>query len=386
MPNHETTLNMSRELLVDLLIKTAARPHSRCLQRTRISICQQRHYALARPGSTKSKPRPDPVLGPRKPSQVPLAVGIDRNPDNKSAISRIPIPKGVKGEKFVPSVLERPLGLQTPPQAGQNSPKDNRTWAEKKNDFSDYERAVERRQIYLRTFLRPYFQEWKRTEHYKGKSFVSSDRLFRKEKALYFPNIWGQTLAREQGPDGGKDTTPILRGKISIVGIQSGQWAEEQVDTFFGTKDNPELQDLLSQYKDVFQRVDINVQGDIARAWLVKLFSGRLRNIVPEDRWDKYYMVKLPRDVRLGLTDDVRDAMGFLNTQVGYVYLVDENCKIRWAGSGHAWPGEVDNLNSGIKRLIQEHTTEPLPPRKVVRVRPQAVLGATSSSKVAATP
>lgn len=375
---------MSRDFLVDLLVRAAIRPHSRCLRRTQISICQRRQYALARPGSSKSKARLDPVLGPRKPSQVPLAVGIDRNPENRSAISRIPIPKGVRGEKFIPSVLERPLGLQTPPQAGQNSPKDNRTWSEKKKDFSDYERAVERRQIYLRTFLRPYFQEWKRTEHFKGKSFVSSDRLFRKDKALYFPNIWGQTLAKDQGPDGGKNTTPILRGKVSIVGIQSGQWAEEQVDTFFGKKENPELQDLLSEHKDTFQRVDINVQGDIARAWLVKLFSGRLRNVVPEDRWDKYYMVKLPRDVRLGLTDDVRDAMGFLNAQVGYVYLLDEDCKIRWAGSGHAWPGEVDNLNSGIKRLLQERATDPLPTRNVVRpvVKPRPE--ETSSQRVTA--
>lgn len=358
---------MSRDFLVDLLVRAAIRPHSRCLRRTGISACQLRHYALARPGSSKSKQPLDPVLGQRKPSEVPLAVGIDRNPENKSAISRIPIPKGVKGEKFVPSVIERPLGLQTPPQNGQNSPKDTRTWTERKKDFADYERAVERRQILLRTFLRPYFQEWKRTEHFKGKSFVSSDRLFRRDKALYFPNIWGQTLADDQGPDGGKNTTPVLRGKISIVGIQSGQWAEEQVDTFFGTKENPELQDILSQNANTFQRVDINVQGDVGRAWLVKLFSGRLRNSMPEDRWDKYFMVKLPRDIRLGLTDDVRDAMGFLNTQVGYVYLVDENCKIRWAGSGHAWPGEVDNLNSGIKRLLQERTEDSRKPPAIAR-------------------
>lgn len=347
---------MSRDFLVDLLVRAATRPHSRCLRQTRVSICQQRHYALARPGSSKPKPPPiDPLLGKKDPSKIPLAVGIDRNPESKSAFSRIPIPKGVKGEKFIPSVLEKPLGLQTPPQVGQNTPKDTRTWIERKNDFSDYGRAVERRQIYLRTFLRPYFQEWKRTEHFKGKSFVSSDRLFRKDKALYFPNIWGQTLAKDQGPDGGKDTTPILRGKISIIGIQSGQWAEEQVDTFFGAKENPELQNIFSQRTDILQRVDINVQGDVARAWLVKLFSGRLRNTIPEDRWDKYFMVKLPRDVRLGLTDDVRDAMGFLNTQVGYVYLVDEDCKIRWAGSGHAWAGEIDNLNSGIKKLLQDY-------------------------------
>lgn len=282
-------------------------------------------------------------------------MGIDRNPSNTSAISKIPIPRGAKGEKFVPSVLARPLGLKSPPQKGENSPIDPRSWAQKKADFTNYERALERRQIYLRTFLRPYFQEWKRLDkEYRGKSFVANERLFKKDKALYFPNIWGRTLAKDQGPDGGKDTTPALRGKISVVGIQSGQWAEEQVDTFLSPKNNPELQTLLEQDRHFFQRADVNVQGDIFRAWLVRLFSSKLRSLIPQDRWDRYFLVKLPRDIRRGLSDDVRDAMGFLNTQVGYVYLLDADCKIRWAGSADAQPQEIESLNAGIKRLVEE--------------------------------
>lgn len=351
-------LTMAKEMLIEWLLTVAARPHARCVRQLRRSVQQSRQYALARPGKA-SPPKPpasDPLLRPRKPSEIPLAVGIDRNPDNRSAISRIPIPKGVKGENFVPSVLARPLGLQSPPQPGQNSPIDKRTFAERKADFSNHERAIERRQIYLRTFLRPYFQEWRRLDkEYKGKSFVSNERLFRRDKALYFPNMWGQTLSKDgQGPDGGKDTTPALKGKISVVGIQSGQWAEEQVETFLSPQANPKLQSLLHEHPDRLQRADINVQGDAARALLVKLFSGRLRKMVPEERWDRYFMIKLPRDVRLGLTDDVRDAMGFLNTQVGYVYLLDEDCKIRWAGSGHAWKGETESMNAGIERLLQD--------------------------------
>lgn len=65
-------------------------------------------------------------------------------------------------------------------------------------------------------------------------------------------------------------------------------------------------------------------------------------------------MIKLPRDVRRGLTEDVRDAMGLLNSQIGYVYLVDSGAKIRWAGSGDAWDGEVAGLNAAIVRLVEE--------------------------------
>jgi mitochondrial ATPase complex subunit ATP10 len=102
------------------------------------------------------------------------------------------------------------------------------------------------------------------------------------------------------------------------------------------------------------QRVDVNVQGDWVRQLLVRLFKGRLRRSMPEEQWGRYFMVKLARDVGKGLTEDVRDAMGFLNSQVGYVYLLDTECRIRWAGSGHAWKGEVEGLNMGIRRLLEE--------------------------------
>jgi mitochondrial ATPase complex subunit ATP10 len=287
-----------------------------------------------------------------------MRVLLDRNPENRSAISRIPIPAGVRGEKFVPQPLARPLGLSHPPQPGQNSPVDRRTLAEKKADFGSYEKAMERRRVLFRQFLRPYFQEWKRMDNeYKGKSFVSNERLFRREKALWFPNLWGGTLRKEgDGVDGGRDLVHVLRGRVSVVGIQSGVWAEEQVATFLGDKEgqNPALKGLIDGSGGLLQRVDVNVQGDWVRSLLVRFFKGRLKRSMPEEQWGRYFMVKLARDVGRGLTDDVRDAMGFLNSQVGYVYLLDTECRIRWAGSGHAWKGEVEALNMGIRRLLEE--------------------------------
>jgi ATPase complex subunit ATP10 len=283
---------------------------------------------------------------------------LDRNPENISTISRIPIPAGTPGEKFVPQPLARPLGLPYPPQPGQNSPVDRRTLAEKKAEFGSYDKALERRRVLFRQFLRPYFQEWKRLDReFKGKTFVSNERLFRKDKALWFPNMWGSTLRKDgDGADGGRDLVEVLRGRVSVVAIQSGNWAEEQVQSFLGEKDgeNPKLRELMDGSGGLVQRVDVNVQADWVRQVLVRLFKGRLRSRLPESRWERYFMVKLARDVGKGLSEDVRDAMGLLNSQVGYVYLVDTECRIRWAGSGNAWKGEADWLNTGIRRLLDE--------------------------------
>ncbi|KIV88884.1 hypothetical protein PV10_08516 [Exophiala mesophila] len=365
----------ARTDLLGLFTSIALRPHSRCLYRgARVSSQFARHVSSStssqpKPKSTpkpelKSTPKPLPKSDP-KPTphelaaqKVPIHVGLDRNPDSVSAISRIPIPKGERGEVFTPSVLAYPLGLQHPPAPGQNVPYETRSFSERRKDFSSYEKALERRRVYLRSYLRPYFQEWRRVDYHRGKSFVSNERLFKKDKALYFPNLWGKTLSKEgDGGKGGKDTTPLLRGKVSIVCFQANEWATEQVESFVGAKENPQLNKLLENSDGMVQRIDINLQGDIARSWLVWLFKYRLRRMIPKERWDKYFMIKLPRDIRRGLTDEIRDAIGLLNSQVGYVYLVDPSCKIRWAGSGDAWAGEIDGLNAGIKKLIKDELT-----------------------------
>jgi ATPase complex subunit ATP10 len=190
---------------------------------------------------------------------------------------------------------------------------------------------------------------------HRGKSFVSNARLFKEEKAHYFPNMFGETLSETgDGPDGGRDTTPSLLGKISVVSVQSGRWAEEQVETFLGKKANPELQEIIAGSGGMVQQAYVNAQSGWAQTMFVKLFKSRIRGTVPQEDWHRYFIVKLARDTKRGLTEDVRDAIGFLNSQVGYVYLLDPSCRIRWAGSGDAWDGETASLNAGVKRLLNQ--------------------------------
>lgn len=331
--------------VVDLFVLLARRPHPGCVR------AQRPQVQFTRLASTRTSL---PTIAEK--SGIPLNVGLDRNPDHVSAISRIPIPKGVKGEVFTPSVLSRPLGLRNPPKAGDNSPQDKRTWKERSRDFSDPEKAKIRQRVLLRSYFRPYYQERNRASHFGGKSFVSNNRLFRREKALYFPNIFGRTLSKEgDGPDGGRNLAPLLlNGKISIISMESADWARKQVETFVSPKANPALESIIDASSGMVQRVTVNMQDSVLNMWLVRLFQYRIRQQIPADRWSKYFVIQLPRDIRKGLTEDVRDAMGLLNSQVGYVYLVDSEARIRWAGSGDAWDGEVAGMNAAIQRLLEE--------------------------------
>src|SRR5436305_6023844 len=149
----------TRGQLIELLCTAAQRPSHHCIYHNSLRT-SRRCYASATPTpdktsnpSTPSSSKP-PLLptaggpGSHIPgSHIPMRMLLDRNPENRSAISRIPIPSGERGEKFVPQPLARPLGLPYPPEPGQNSPIDRRTVSEKRADFSNYEKALERRRM-----------------------------------------------------------------------------------------------------------------------------------------------------------------------------------------------------------------------------------------------
>ena len=184
-------------------------------------------------------------------------------------------------------------------------------------------------------------------KHHQGKSFFANSKLLRSDSALFFPNLCGITIA-----SGGKvtDTTPLLTGRVSVVTIFSSAWAENQTKSFTDAHHNPKLRTALAQNDKIglAQQVDINVEENALKAGLIRLFAYRLRRLREEKDWGRYFLV------RRGLTDEMREAMGILNKKVGYVYLVDGACRIRWAGSGVAEGEESLYLVDGFKRLVEQ--------------------------------
>lgn len=242
---------------------------------------------------------------------------------------------------FVPKPLGRPIGFPDPPQAGENT-----GTVRVKKDYSGMtmsQRNLAKRADLVEKWGTNYFRDFKNIRKYRsGKTFMANPRVFKAEAALYFPNLRGETLVASQA-----DTTDVLKGKVTVVNVYSSQWGETQARTFTGQKENPELQEILKAHDGVAQMVDINIEENSMKAWIIALFKWQLKAKRRQEEWGRYFVV------RKGVSEKIRETIGLLNGRVGYVYIVDEECRIRWAGSGDAEGTEMQDMNKGFRKLVE---------------------------------
>ncbi|KAL8733706.1 MAG: hypothetical protein Q9166_001899 [cf. Caloplaca sp. 2 TL-2023] len=272
-----------------------------------------------------------------------------RSRRNVSTAAQILKSEEPKPQDFTPKPLSRPIGVLYPPKPGENTGIDPRSWRERRDDVFDYNKHLVRRKELTKQAAKPYFRDWSRTQYHKGKTFIAPPRTFRAEKSLYFPNMVGSTLASPSTPS---DTTAVLKDRISIVSVYSGRWAEQQTQSFTDAKHNAGLGVVFNveaprQRESLLQKVEVNIEEDWMKALIVRMFMGGIRKQRREEEWARYFLV------RRGITEEMREAMAMANSKVGYVYLVDWECRIRWAGSANAETAEKEGLVAGVTRLVE---------------------------------
>ncbi|KAI1466851.1 ATP10 protein-domain-containing protein [Daldinia caldariorum] len=330
---------MSRTMLL------ARRPGLLCM------LCQSRGFSTSYRLLAEQGPKPATDNQPTKLGAPvsPASPGSDPAPPKvipPSPLADAPRSYGKRTEQFTPKPLSRPIGMPNPPRPGENTGIDNRTLRQRRDDFVNYDRHLERRKELVSKISRPYFRDWGNLRFHNGKTFYPPPRPFKRDVSLFFPNLHGRTLSKTDRKP--RDTTPALRGRISVVSVFSSVWAENQINSFVSAQANPALDDLLARNADLAQRVWLNVEENAFKAWLIRLFMGGIRKRVGEPNWDRYFVV------RRGINDDIRENTGLLNRSVGYVYLLDGDCRIRWAGSGPSEDHERDGLVKAVQRLLDE--------------------------------
>ncbi|BEI93796.1 uncharacterized protein CcaverHIS019_0602550 [Cutaneotrichosporon cavernicola] len=270
-----------------------------------------RSYTPVRWTSSKPPPPPSPT------------------PDAHSVLEP---PKDKDGTYVVPP-LSKPPGIPFPPTT------DPVTWARRREQLMDTERRRAERKLLIKEASQGYFHDYNLARKANGgKLWVGPPVLIREDKmANYFPDISGKALTGET-----VHTTDLLRGKVSLVSILNTRISEEHVQSFVA----PVLEDWEGQ--PAFRYMSINHQDNALKSMLVSFFVSGLKRTVPQERWGSYIFASGEWS-----KIDITGPLGIDNKILGYVYLVDENAKIRWAGCAMAQPKEAEDLRRAAAVLMR---------------------------------
>lgn len=134
-------LTQSRNFFTEPTMPLARKPRLLCL------VCQWRSFSTSYRRLAQEAPKPA-----IKPSTAPAP----RKPAPESPLENAPRAYGERVEKFTPVPLPRPIGLTYPPQPGQNTGIDNRSIRQRRDDFVNWDKHLERREeLYVYLFLSP---------------------------------------------------------------------------------------------------------------------------------------------------------------------------------------------------------------------------------------
>ncbi|CCJ29634.1 unnamed protein product [Pneumocystis jirovecii] len=229
--------------------------------------------------------------------------------------------------------LDHIIGMPLHPFQQKISEENLKTWKKRLNDFLSLERNRKRREELMKDISKSYWDDIQAMKYYQGKVRWIAP----KNKALYVANFYGTTLSNTLG-----NTVSLIESSpVSLLSVFSSSSGEEHVKSF--------LSDELRLAVPDMQYIYVNFQESLLKAFLVRIFSAAIRKqVLKEHHVNKYFFVnKLPRDVK--------ENMKILNMCVGYVYLVDSQCRIRWAGCGNAIEEEKKYLVKCSQRLVEEY-------------------------------
>ncbi|TDL22825.1 hypothetical protein BD410DRAFT_199975 [Rickenella mellea] len=254
---------------------------------------------------------------------------------SNSTSSSTPTPKDVvaqedkQAQEDVLPFLPRPLGVVDPPSTLR------KTWTEKTQELMDQDVRMARRKHIVKEATKGYYSDFHALRKFGGKTWIGPPSLIREQNALYFPDVAGVSLSTREKAH----TTDICAGNISVVAMMSTKISEEHVDSFVRPTNDAYLKDPRYRF------VQINLQENTLKGFLVSFYLNTLRKTIPPELHSTYLFSTQNMEYE-------REPLGMTNKHIGFVYLLDQNLKVRWAGGGLARDEESRSLRTCVHVLL----------------------------------
>lgn len=223
-------------------------------------------------------------------------------------------------------------------------------------------------------FSTPYCM--KMSQEFKGKFFVSPLGLINKKQSKYMPHLKAKAFKGET-----VNLEDTLKGKISVVLFQpnvdvSKKWGEtwfkdikkgdnfltnpasfqDYVNDLKDDLDTLSYKDIIAKYRTSNSRfssgsasaipfkknknfkllktqiIQVNSINSTAQKFMNYVMESKLKSSVPDGYKDNFFTVDLQKQLPFYL----KYSLNLFNPFSPVVFLVDENLKIRWTGSGIA--------------------------------------------------
>lgn len=122
--------------------------------------------------------------------------------------------------------------------------------------------------------------------------------------------------------------------------------SEEHAQSYVERTNKNYLKDPLYRF------IQINVQENMMKALLVSFYTASLRKAINKEL-HAYYLLSTQN------LEYVKEPLGMVNKHIGYVYVVDKDLKVRWAGGGLASEEEAKSMENCVRVLLDRNKSPP---------------------------
>ncbi|KAF9093736.1 Mitochondrial ATPase complex subunit atp10 [Mortierella sp. AD031] len=270
----------------------------------------------------------------------------DEDDEPAGSVATRELPLSPYGGRF--GVPEQPMSTKSIAQAqannGKRSPfsKAKEGMKSKVHDWTDEKKNLEKRKELLHDFQSGYFAEFSELSKTGSKLWKATPSMINAEKALYMPNIIGTSLKTSEPVE----LVDLLRGKISLVAVSGTRFGEEHIESYMTPFLKRWPMTGAGSNSSKVQLVELNIQENPLKAGLVRMMVPFVKKTIPEERHANYVL-------HYKSIKHLKDPLSMQNSYLGYVFLVDSNCKIRWGAHGPATEAEVKTLLESVQKLSE---------------------------------